>query len=187
MVLYLLSIALLRFLDLDDHCLEISIDHVGGGYLLVPILKGKHVLFFFWHLYAHSWSPYALAVGFMLFEQVFPRVTMETPLTEVFAFMVFALIMEQTVEVLDPGVVVQFALPYEKQMDSSNVPWLLAESVDDHLPTVLAKDIQGEVVLLLHSFEFYLVDWCGRVNSLKVEPIVCGVFPRSFVVTCCWK
>ena len=78
----------------------------------------------------------------MLLEQVLPRVTMETPLTEVFASLAFALIMEQTVEVLDPGVVVLFAIPYEKQMDPSNVPWSLAESVDDHLPTVPAKDIQ---------------------------------------------
>ena len=92
---------------------------------------------------------------------------METPLTEVFASNVFALIMEQTVEVLDPGVVVLFAIPYEKQMDPSNVPWLLAESVDDHLPAVPAKDIQSEVVLLLHSI--YLVDWCGRVNSPKIR------------------
>ena len=90
-----------------------------------------------------------------------------------FASNVFALIMEQTVEVLDPGVVVLFALPYEKQLDPSNVSWLLAESVDDHLPTVPAKDIQSEVVLLLHSF--YLL-----IPS-KSSPSSVGYFPGCSV------
>ena len=57
---------------------------------------------------------------------------METALTEVLALPMLALVIEEAVEVLNPGVVKFTGLLNQQQIDPGLLFWLLAEAMHDH-------------------------------------------------------
>ena len=105
MVLCQLSLALcgveLRSLNLGGESLKVCIDDVGGRQLLLVLLEGERVLTLFRHLHPHSCLFYPTTPRSIKLQRVFSYVAMET----VLALPVLALIVEEAVEVLDPGVV----------------------------------------------------------------------------------
>ena len=97
---------------------------------------------------------------------------MKTALTEVLALLVLALVVEQAVEALDPGVV-EFTSHFNRQqVDPWHVFGLLADVVNN-LPLIPPKDVDGQVVLPLSSWN--LTDWPGRIYPFAVQPIVSRV------------
>ena len=86
---------------------------------------------------------------------------MKTALTEVLALLVFAPVVEHAVEVLDPGVVEFTSLFNQQQVDPWHVFGLLADVVNNH-PLIPPKDVDGQVVLPLNSWN--LRDWCGSID-----------------------
>ena len=71
---------------------------------------------------------------------------MKTALAVVLAVTTLALVVEQVIEVLDPGVVEFASLFNQQQVDPWHVLRLLADVVNDH-PLVPAEDVDGQVVL----------------------------------------
>ena len=69
------------------------------------ILEGELVFPLLRHLHPHSGLPDPSAFGLVGFQQVFPGVAVKAALAEVFALPVLALVVQEPVEVLDPGVV----------------------------------------------------------------------------------
>ena len=71
---------------------------------------------------------------------------MKTALAVVLAVTTLALVVEQAIEVLDPGVVEFASLFNQQQVDTWHVLLLLADVVNDH-SLVPAEDVDGQVVL----------------------------------------
>ena len=153
MVLCPLSVVLcgveLRPLSLGDESLKVCIDDVGGRQLLVVVLEGELVLTLFWHLHPHSCLAYPTTLGSVGLQRVFSSVAMKIALATVLALPVLALIVEEAVEVLGPGVVKLTGHFNQQQVDPWYLLWLLAEVVDRNA-LVPAKYIDGQVTLLLH-------------------------------------
>ena len=131
MMLCPLSVALcgveLRPLNLGGESLKVCIDDVGGRQLLVVVLEGMLFLTLFRHLHPHSCLAYPTTLGSVGLQQVFSSVAMMTALAKALGLPVFALIVEEAVEVLDPGVV-KFAGQFnQQQVDPWYLLWLLAE------------------------------------------------------------
>ena len=76
---------------------------------------------------------------------------MKTALAVVLAVTALALVTEQAIEVLDPGVVEFASLFNQQQVDPWHVFGLFADVVNNH-PLIPPKDVDGQVVLLLNSF-----------------------------------
>ena len=70
--------------------------------LLVVVLKEDFVLTLFRHLRPHGCLAYPTTVGSVGFQQILPCVAVQAALAEVLALLVLALVIEETVEVLDP-------------------------------------------------------------------------------------
>ena len=105
-------------------------------------------------------------------QQVFTSVATKTALAKVLALLVLALIVEEAVEVLDPGVV-KFAGHFnQQQVDPWYLLWLLAEAMDSDA-LVPAKYIEGQVTLLLNFGDQR--DGRGGIDPLKVQTIFGGV------------
>ena len=77
---------------------------------------------------------------------------MQAAFAEVLALLVLALIVEEAVEALDPGVV-KFAGRFNQQhVDLRFLLWLLAKAVDSDA-LVPTEYIDGQVILLLHFWD----------------------------------
>ena len=128
MVLCPLSVALcgveLRPLNLGGESLKICIDDDRSRQLLVVVLKGELVLTLFRHLHPDCGLPNPSTVRSVGFQQIFPCVAVQAALAEVLALLVLALIVEEVVEVLNPGVV-KFAGLFNRYL-----LWLLVKAVD---------------------------------------------------------
>ena len=156
-----LSVALcgveLRPLNLGGESLKVCIDDVGGRQLLLVVLEDELVLILFRHLHPHSCLAYPTTLGSVGLQQVFSSVVMKSAFAKVLALPVLALIVEEAVEVLDPGVV-KFAGHFnQQQIDPWYLLWLLAEAADCDL-LVPAKSIDGHVTLLLHFGDLKGID-----------------------------
>ena len=90
---------------------------------------------------------------------------MKTALTEVLAVIALALVVEQAIEVLDPGVVEFTDLFNQQQVDLWHVFGLFADVVNNH-PLIPPKDVDGQVVLPLHSWD--LRGWCWSVDPCEI-------------------
>ena len=109
MVLCPLSVALcgveLTPLNLGGESLKVCLDDERSRQLLEVVLKCELVFTLFRHLHADGCLPNPSTVGSVGFQQIFPCVAVQAALAEVIALPVLALIVEEAVEVLDPGVV----------------------------------------------------------------------------------
>ena len=126
MVLCPLSVALcgveLRPLNLGGESLKVCIDddppattlQFMSRHLLVVVLKGELVLTLFRHLHPDCGLPNPPTVRSVGFQQILPCVSVQAALAEVIALLVLALIVEEVVEVLNPGVV-KFAGLFNQQ------------------------------------------------------------------------
>ena len=105
MVLRSLSIALCEVelgpLNLGDECLKIRINDERDRQLLVVVLKEDFVLTLFRHLHPHGCLACPTTVGSVGFQQILPCVAVQAALAEVLVLLVLALVIEETVEVLD--------------------------------------------------------------------------------------
>ena len=81
-------------------------------------------------------------------QQVFSSVAMQTALAKVLALPVLALIEEEAVEVLDPGVVKFSGLFNQQHVDPRYLLWLLAVDINALVP---AKYIDGQVLCFSNS------------------------------------
>ena len=88
---------------------------------------------------------------------------METALAKILALPVLALIVEEAVEVFDPGVVKVAGLFNQQHVDPRYLLRLLAKAVDSDA-LVPTEYIDGQVILLLHFWN--LRDWRGGHRSL---------------------
>ena len=104
----------LRPFDFRGEGFEVGVDDVRCGQLLVVVLEGELLLTLLGHLHPHSRLTDSLALRPVGFQQVFPGITMKTSLTEVLLPSVFVLVVEETVEVFDPGVVKFVGLLYKQ-------------------------------------------------------------------------
>ena len=153
MVLCPLSVALcavkLQSLNFCGKSLKVSVDDVRGWQLLVMVLESEPVLALLRHLYSNSCLADSLTVRLVGVQQVFPGISMEKALTEVYLLPVLALVIEEVVEVLDPGVVKFSDLLYQQQVCPGHVFRLFADVMynDTFIP---AKDIYCQVVLTLN-------------------------------------
>ena len=163
--------------------LKFRIDDERGRQLLVVFLEGELVLTLIQHLHPHSCLAYPTTPGPVGLQQVFSSVAMKTALTKVLALTVLALIVEEAVEVLDPGVV-KFAGHFNQQQVD---PWyllrLLAEAVGSYA-LVPAKYIDGQLTLLLHFGD--LRDGRGGIDPLKLQTIF-GWVPSWSLLVMWWR
>ena len=83
-----------------------------------------------------------------------------------------ALIVEEAVEVLDPGVVKFAGLFNQQHVDPRYLLWLLAKAADSDA-LVPTEYIHGQGFLLLHFGD--LRDGLGGIDPLKVQTIFDGV------------
>ena len=75
----------------------------------------------------------------MGFQQILPCVAAQAALAEVLVLLVSALVLEETVEVLDPGVVKFAGLFNQQQIYAGHSIWLGGEPVNSHalIPTLI--------------------------------------------------
>ena len=90
---------------------------------------------------------------------------MEATLAEVLLLSVFVLVVEQSVEVFDPGVVELARFLYKQQICPGYVFWLFGDVVHYH-SLVPAEHVYGKVVLSLHLDD--LRDGCGGIDAVEV-------------------
>ena len=109
MVLRSLGIALcgveLGPIKLGGEGLKIRVNDERDRQLLGAVLKEDFVLTLFRHFHPHGCLAYPTTVGPVGFQQIIPCEAVQKALAEVLALLVLALVIEETVEVLDPGVV----------------------------------------------------------------------------------
>ena len=129
------------------------------------VQEGELVLTLFRHLHPHSCMAYPTTLGPVSLQQVFSSVAIKKALAKMLALPVLALLVEEAVEVLDPGVV-KFAGHFnQQQIVPWYLLWLLAEAVDSYA-LVPAKYIDGQVTLRLYFGD--LRDGRGGIVPLKV-------------------
>ena len=97
---------------------------------------------------------------------------MKTALAVVLAVTALALVVEKAIEVLDPGVVEFTSLFNQQQVDPWHIFGLFADVANNH-PLIPPKDIDGQVVLPLNSFN--LRDWCGSIDPFEAPTIISRV------------
>ena len=97
---------------------------------------------------------------------------METALAKVLALPVLALIVEEAVEVLDPGVVQLAGLFNQQHVDPRYLLWLPAKAVDSDA-LVPTEYTDGQVILPLHFWNLRAGRW--GIDPLKVQTIFGGV------------
>ena len=176
MVLRSLGIALcgveLGPLNLGGEGLKIRINDERDRQLLVVVLKEDFVLTLFRHLHPHGSLAHPTTVGSVGFQQILPCVAVQAGLAEVSVLLVLALIIEETVEVLDPCVVKFAGLFNQQQIYVGHSIGLGAEPVNSHtfIPT---KYVNGQVIQHLHFWD--LRDGRGGIDPSKVQTIFGGV------------
>ena len=97
---------------------------------------------------------------------------MKTALAVVHAVTALALVVEQVIEVLDPGVMEFASLFNQQRVDPWHVFGLFADVVNNH-PLIPPKDVDGQVVLPLNSLN--LRDWCGSIDPFEVQAVISRV------------
>ena len=97
---------------------------------------------------------------------------MQAALPEVLALLVLALVVEETVEVLDPGVVKFAGLFNQQQIYAAHSIRLGAKPVDSHA-LIPRKYVNGQVIQLLTFWD--LRDGRWGIDPLKVQTIFGGV------------
>ena len=113
---------------------------VGGRELLVPVLEDELVLGLFRHLHPDCGLADTLALWLVGLQQVLPGVAVEAALAEMHAVFVFALVIQQSIKVLDEHIVELACLLDKKQVNPGS--WLIPELVDNDA-LVSAEDIDG--------------------------------------------
>ena len=96
------------------------------------VLKGELVLTIFRHLHPDCGLPNLSSVKSVGFQQILPCVAVHAALAEVLALPVLALMVEEVVEVLDPGVVKFAGLFNQQQIYAGHSIRLGAEPVTSH-------------------------------------------------------
>ena len=136
------------------------------------VLKGELVLTFFRYLHPHGCLAYPTTVRSVVFRQILPCVAVQAAPAEVLRLLVLALVIEETVEVLDPGLVKFSGLFNQQQIYPGHSIRLGAEPVNSHalIPT---KYVNGQDIQLLHFWD--LRDGRGGIDPLKVQTIFAGV------------
>ena len=132
----------LRPFDFRGECFEVGVNDVWRGQLFVVILKGELALL--GHLHPDGCLADSLALRPVSFQQVFPGITMKTALTEVLLPSVFVLVVEEAVEVFDPGVVELTRFLNQQQIDPGILFWLFGDVVHYH-SLVPAEHVDGKV------------------------------------------
>ena len=99
-------------------------------------------------------------------------VAVQAALAEVLVLLVLALVIEETVEILDPGVVKFAGLFNQLQIYAGHSIRLGAEPVNSHalIPT---KYVNCQVIQLLHYWD--LRDGRGGIDPMKVQTVFGGV------------
>ena len=118
--------------NLSGESLKVRIDDERGRQILVVVLEGELLFPLFWHLHPHSSLAYPTTLGSMGFQQNPPCVAVQAVTAEVLALLVLALVMEQAVEVFDPGVVNLADLLDQQEIDSAHSLRLGAEPLNIH-------------------------------------------------------
>ena len=95
-----------------------------------------------------------------------------------------ALVIEETVEVLDPGVVKLAGLFNQQHVDRRYLLWLLAKAVDNDA-LVPTGYIDGQVILLLHFRD--LRDGRGGIDPFEFEIVIGRILPRSVYMITGWE
>ena len=173
-------------LNIGSESLKVCIDDVGGRQLLVVVLIGGLVFALFRHLHPDGCLAYPTTVGSVGFQQILPCVAVQTALAQVLALLallVLALVIDETVEVLDPGVVKFSGLLNQQQIYAGHSIRLGAETVNSHalIPT---KYVNGQVNQFLHFWD--LRDGRGGIDPLKVQTIFGGIPSWSLWVMWWW-
>ena len=128
------------------------------------VLKGELVCTLFRHLHPACGLPNPSTVGSVGFQQILPCVAVQAALAEVLALLVLALIVEEAVEVLNPGVVKFAGLFNQQHVYPRYLLWLLAKAVDSDA-LVPTKYVDGFIKQL---FEFWnLRDGSWGINYRK--------------------
>ena len=150
-------------LDFRGEGFKVGVDNVRRRQLFVVVLESELAL---WgHLHPDGRLADSLALQPMSFQQILALVPMETALAEVLLLSVFALVIEEAVEILDPGVVKFAGLLNQQQIDPGLLFWLLAEMMYDY-PLVPPEYVDGEVVLALNHAD--LRDGRGGIDAGEV-------------------
>ena len=154
--------------------LEVSVDNeVNDCWLLVTVLEGQLVLAFFWNLDFDRCWPDPTAFWLVSFQQILPGVAMEASVTDVLAMVILGLIIQQVIDVLDPGMVNLFYLFNQQEVDPRHIYMLLAEPVKDHTH-VPPEYTECSTVLFPHPFDRRNGCWC--VDPCKVQIVPCGIY-----------
>ena len=161
----------LRPLSLGGESLKVCIDDERSRQLLAVVLKGETVLSFSRYLRPDCGLPNPSTDGSVGFQQIRPCIAMQAALAEVLALLVLTLIVEEPVEILDPGIVKLTGLFKQQHVDPRYLLWLLAKAVDSDA-LVPAKYANGQVIQLLHFWD--LRDGRGGIDPLKVQTILGG-------------
>ena len=122
--------------------LKVSIDDVRGWELLVVVLECEVVFILFRHLYPNCSLADTFALWHVGLQQVLPGVAMEALFAEMFAPVVLALVIQQSIKVLNPSIVKLTCLFNQQEVDPGHARVLLTEFVNDHA-LVPAKDVDG--------------------------------------------
>ena len=176
--------SLLRPLDLGGEAVKIHLNDERDRQLLVVVLKEDFVLTLFRHLHPHGCLAYPTTVGSVGFQQILPCVAVQAALAEVLALLVLALVIEKTVEVLDPGVVKFAGLFNQQHVDPLYLLWLLAKAVDSDA-LVPTEYTDGQVILLLHFWD--LRDGRGGIDPFDVEVVIGRILRRSVYMVTGWE
>ena len=148
------------------------------------VLNEDFVLTLFRHLNPRGCLAYPTTVGSVGFQQILPCVAVQAALAEVLALCVFALVIEEMVEVLDPGVVKFAGLFNQQHVDPRYRVGLLAKAVDSDglVPT---EYIDGQVILLLHFWD--LRDGRGGIDPFEVEIVFGRILRWSVYMVTGWE
>ena len=188
MVLRSLGIAIcwveLRPLNLGGESLKVLIDDERYRQLLVVVLKGDLVFPLFRHLHPDCSLPNPSTVGSVGFQQILPCVAVQASLEEVLAPAVLTLVIEEAIEVLDPGEVMLTGFLDQQQIYAGHSIRLGAELVNSHalIPT---KYVNGQVIQLLHFWD--LRDGLWGINPFEVQTAFGRILRRSVYMVTGWE
>ena len=172
MMLSLLGIARGRIkfgsFDPGGQSLKVSIYDVRCLELFVVVDEHECFLCLLRHSSLHRPPTYSFAVGLVLFKEVSSLEAVKTPFTEVFSLMMPVVVIQKAVKVLDPGVMLDSSLLYQQKIGPSDESRGIADpqGIDTF---VIAKDIDGHVVLILHPLD--LGKFGGAIDSSEVQGV----------------
>ena len=174
----------LRPLNLGGESLKVRLDDERDLQLLVVVLTGDLVFPLFWHLHPDCSLPNSSTVGSVGIQQILPWVAVQASLAEVLAPAVLTLVIEEAIEVLDPGEVMLTGYLDQQQIYARHSIRLGAEPVSSHalIPT---KYVNGQVIQLLHFWD--LSDRRGGINPFEVQTVLGRILRRSVYMVTGWE